>query len=261
VRKVLVFIVASLFFYSLFRDMTVVKTLILACAIAASYGISRLPVKFLSSTKYPLIGVCLAVCPVLFIYPWVRGYLVTAAAIILLSFHGLALFVVTMEEKGKKPYKEVIGLTLLYGVSCLNLYLCHHTELILALSSSVLIFLFIVNKGKIMPYMAACALIALVLLYVAGIPILGNSISLPNFERYLIMGTAFVLLLFAFAGYIRRPDLVTILAFFGLMYVSVDLLLSVGFKIKGLILSQPVLALFIVGPAVGLVMKGEKKGS
>jgi hypothetical protein len=258
VRKVLVFIVASLFFYSLFRDMTVVKTLILTCAIAASYGVSRLPVKFLSAAKYPLIVLGLAACPVLIIYPWIRGHLLTAAVIILLSFHGLALFVVTMDEKGKKPYKEVIGLALLYGVSCVDLYLSHHTELILALSVSVLAFLFIVNKVQIMPYMAACGIIALVLLYVAGIPILGNPVSLPGIERYLIMGSAFVLLVFAFAGYVKRPDLATILAFFGLMYVSVDLLLSVGFRIHGLMLSQPVLALLIVGPSVGLVMKGGK---
>jgi hypothetical protein len=259
VRKALVFIIASLFFYSLFRDMTILKTLILTCAIAASWGISRLPVTFLSNAKYPLIGLCLALCPVLFIYPWIRGQLIAAAAVILMSFHGLALFVVTMDEKGKKLYKEVTGLVLLYGVSCINLYLCGHAELILALSISVLAFLFIVNKGKIMPYMTACTLIALVFLYFAGVPVLGNPLILPNVERYLIMGTAFFLLLFAFAGYVRRPDLVTVLAFFGLMYVSMDLLLSVGFRINGLMLSQPVLALFIVGPSVGLVMKGGRK--
>jgi hypothetical protein len=259
VRKFIVLIIASLFFYSLFRDMTPVKTLILAAAIASSYGISRIPEKLLVASKYPLIGLTLISCPLLILYPSIRSYSVTAACVMFLSFHGLAVLLATLEEKGKKVYKEAIGLIVLYGVSCVNLFLAHHPELIVPLSLSILAFLFIYNKVRMMPFIAGCTVLAFAFLVVAGIHIIGSGVNLSSLERYVLLASAFLLLLFTFAGFVKRPDFVSVLAFFGLIYISLDLLLSIGFRIKGVLLSQPVLALFIVGPIVGLTMRGGKE--
>ena len=48
------------------------------------------------------------------------------------------------------------------------------------------------------------------------------------------------------------------LTFFGLLYVSVDILMSVGFAFKGIMVYQPVAALLIVGPLIGVTLKGER---
>jgi hypothetical protein len=256
VRKILLLIFASLFFYSLFRDMTPVKTLILAAAIASAYGVSRIPEKLLAASKYPLIGLTLAACPVLVLYPWVRAYPITAAVVMFLSFHSLAVLLSTLDDKGKKIYKEAIGLIVLYGASCTNLFLARHPELIVPLSLSILAFLFIHNKVRMMSFMGGCTVLAFTLLILSGVHVFGSGVALSSVERYVLLGSAFLLLLFTFAGFVKRPGFVSVFAFFGLLYISLDLLLSMGFRIKGVLLSQPVLALFIVGPAIGFAMKG-----
>jgi hypothetical protein len=256
VRKALVLAISSLFFYSLFRDMTPLKTLILCAVIASAYGISRIPSKYVAGAKYPVIGLSLALCPALVIYPWLRPHFLLAAAVMFLAFYSMALFLVTLDEKGKRIYKEVTGLSVLYGVSSLNLFLAGHAELILPLSISILIFLFIINKAEVMPFMAGCAALALTMLLFSGVHIMGPAIHLHAAERYVLLAAAFALLLFVFIAYVKRPDFITVLAFFGLLYISVDLLLSVGFRLKGVLLNQPILALFIVGPVVGVALKG-----
>jgi hypothetical protein len=259
VRKALVLAIASLFFYSLFRDMTLFKTLVLCVAIAAAYGISKIPTSYVAGAKYPLIGVSLALCPVFIIYPWLRHHFLIAASVMFLAFYSMAFFLVTLDEKGKKMYKEVIGLFVLYGVSSLNLFFTGHPELILPLSISVLVFLFIMNKVEIMPFMAGCATLVLILLLVSGVHVVGPAVRLQAAERYVLLASAFALLLLVFAAYLKRPDFATIVAFFGLIYISIDLLMSVGFSLKGVLLNQPLLGLFIVGPIVGMALKGGRE--
>jgi hypothetical protein len=260
-RRAIVLAVSSLFFYSLFRDMNLVKTLILAAAIASAYGISKIPSTYLPVAKYPMIVLSLGLCPLLIIYPWLRSYLVIAAGVMFLAFYGIVLFLVTLNEKGKEIYKEVTGLALLYGASAINLFLTGHAELVVPLSVSVLVFLFILNKAHLMPFMFGFAAVAVILLTAGGVHILGQGIHLQTVERYVLMAAAFLLFLLAFTGFVKHPDVATIMAFFGLLYISIDLLFSMGFQCRGVLLNQPVLALFIVGPAVGLTLKGGKKGA
>jgi hypothetical protein len=259
VRKALVLSISSLFFYSLFRDMTVLNTLILCMAIASAYGISKIPSKFLAGAKYPMIGTCLALCPALIIYPWLRPHLLVAGATLFLAFHSMALLLVTLDEKGKKVYKEVIGLSVLYGVSSFNLFFTGHCELILPLSISIVAFLFIINRAQLIPFMAGCAALAIILLSASGVHVFGTVLHLQAVERYILLATAFALLLLAFVAYLKRPDFVTISAFYGLLFVSVDLLISMGFSVKGVLFHQPTLALFIVGPVIGMALKGGRE--
>lgn len=258
-RKACVLSISSLFFYGLFRDMKVLTTLILCVAIASAYGISRIPSKYLAGAKYPMIGVSLALCPVLIIYPWLRPHLLVAGASLFLAFHSMALLLVTLDEKGKKVYKEVIGLSVLYGVSSFNLFFTGHCELILPLSISIAAFLFIINKARLIPFLTGCALLAIILLLVSGVHVLGPVLHLQATERYILLAAAFALFLFVFVAYVKRPDFVTISAFFGLLFVSVDLLISMSFNVKGILLHQPTLALFIVGPVIGMALKGGRE--
>ncbi len=258
-RKALVLVTSALFLYCLLRDMTLLKLVLLCAALAAAYGISSIPSKYLVAAKYPVIGLSLVLCPVLILYPWVRSHLMGAAAAVLFAFYSIALFLVTLEEKGKKHHMEVVGLCVLCIAAFANLFLTRHSELVLPLSVSVLLFLFIVNKVRIMPFVAGFALLAVSTLAISGVPILGPMPWPNTAERYVLLATAFALLLIGFVGFVKRPDFVNVLAFFGVLYVSIDLLMSVGFRLRGILLQQPVLALLLVGPIVGMALKGGRE--
>jgi len=259
VRRIVVLVISSLFFFCLFREMTMMKTLICCLVMAGAYAISRIDPRYLLASKYPLIGLCLALSPVLIIYPALRPYPAIAGAAMLLAFYSIALFLVTTEEKGRKVYKEITGLSLLYGASSLNLFLTGHPELILPLSISVLLFLFIINRITIMAFIAVYTVMCVTFFSLKGVPLFGNNVLLYDSQRYMLLACAFALLLITFVAFLKRTDLITVLAFFGLLYVSVDLLMSVGFRLRAILLYQPVLALLIVGPLVGMVMKGGKE--
>lgn len=258
-RKALVVAASSLFFYGLLRDMTLVKTLMLCAAIVSSFAISRIPVKYLMGAKYPVIGLSLVLPAALIIYPWTRHHRAIAAATLILAFYSIALFLVTLDEKGKEMYKELIGVCLLYAASFISLFLTGLSGLVLPLSISVLLFLFIANKVRMMPFVAGLTVIGLVVLLVSGAPFVNSAPSLARIERYVVMSAAFVLTLVSFISFVKKPDFVSILSFFGLLYVSVDLLMSLGFRFSSVLLQQPGLSLFIVGPIVGVAMKGGKE--
>ena len=258
-RRIIVLVISSLFFLCLFGDITVMKTLMCCLAVAGTYAISRIDPRYLLASRYPLIGLCFALSPVLIIYPALRPRPAIAGAAMLLAFYSIALFLVTTEEKGRKAYKEITGLSLLYGASSLNLFLTGYPELILPLSVSVLLFLFIINRITIMAFIAAYTVMCIIFFSLKGVPLLSKHVLLQDPERYVLLACAFALLLITFVAFLKRTDLITVLAFFGLLYVSVDLLMSVGFRLRAILLYQPVLALLIVGPLVGMVMKGGKE--
>jgi len=256
VRKALILLTSALFLYCLLRDVTLLKLVLLCAVFGFAYIISKIPSRYLAGAKYPLIGLSLAASPALILYPAARSHQMAAAGAVLLAFYSIALFLVTLDEKTKKHYMEVVGLTVLYGAAFVNLLLTHHFELFLPLSVSVLIFLFVANRARIMPFAAGFTLLAVIALEISGVPLLGG-IPWPNTaERYVLLGTAFALLLIGFLDFVKRPDFVNILVFFGVLYVSIDLLMSLGFRLKGILLQQPVLALFVLSPIVGMALKG-----
>jgi hypothetical protein len=239
--------------------MTLLKTLMLSAAMASSYAISRIPVKYLAGAKYPVIGLSLALPVVLIIYPWIRHHWAITAATAVLAFFSIALFLVTLDEKGKTMHKELTGLCLLYAASFTSLFLTGLFALILPLSVSVLLFLFIANKVKMMPFVGGLTVVGVVILLISGVHVFAGAPRLNAIERYVVMSAAFVLMLVSFIGFVKKPDFVTVLGFFGLMFVSVDLLMTLGFRFSGLLLQQPGLSLFVVGPIMGVAMKGEKE--
>ncbi len=258
-RKTLVLFFSSLFFYALFGHMTVVRTLMLFGGVASAYAVSRIPSRFIRHAKYPLIGLSLALSPLLFLYPALKTNRFLAPMVVFLTFYSIALFLVTLEEKERRIYKEVIGLSLLYAASSVNLFLTGRAELICPLSISVLLFLFIVNKSRMMPFIAGYAAVAVAFLCIRGVSVFSGGPSFDGVERYLLLGCSFALLLIAFVTFIKRPDFAAIFAFFGLLYVSIDLLMSVGFRVKSILVYQPVMALLVVGPLMGMALKGEKE--
>ena len=92
-----------------------------------------------------------------------------------------------------------------------------------------------------------------------GRALLGVGALLHDNERYVLLACAFSLLLLTFTAFLKGPDLGVILAFFGLLYVSVDLLMSVGFRLKGVLLTSQPWPSRSSGPSSGMAMKGGKK--
>ncbi len=257
-KRIGLLVLSSLFFYSLFRDMNVVKTLLLCAAVAVAFAVSRAPSKYLVGAKYPLICLCFALSVMLILYPGLRTHWIVRFAAIFLAFFSLTLYVSTISEKGKGLYKEIIALSLLFVSVSANLILARSVEMFVPLSVTIFLFLFIVQRTRLVPLAGLYVVIMLFLLYAERISIYGSRPELVGIERSIMLATAFLLLLITFIGFIRKAGAVWTVAFFGFLYASVDLLMSVGFSLKGLLLYQPVAALMILAPLAGVMLQGEK---
>lgn len=254
-RKVFVLAASSLFLYGLFRDMTPAKTLLLIVGLVGAFFVSRVPARLVVGIKYPLICLSFALSAGLFFYPSVRGYPAQLAALFL-SFYSIALYLATDEEKAKKPYKQMIALSVLFISSSYNLIITSRPEVILPLTITSILFLFILNRVKSLPILGAYALVIFVVLYARHCTGFGSVLTLNGIERYLLLGTSFLLLFISFVGFIRDSGPIRVIAFFGALYLSIDLLMSVGFSFKGILMHQPSMALLIVSPLLGLTVKG-----
>jgi hypothetical protein len=167
--------------------------------------------------------------------------------------------VATISEKGKGLYKEILALSLLFISASLNLVMTRSVELFLPLSITILLFLFIMQRTKLLPLVGAYVVVMLIFLYLKKVTIYSSGIDLGSVERYLVMACAFLLLLVTFIGFVRKAGPTWAIAFFGLLYASVDILMSVGFSLKGLVLYQPVAALLILAPLVGVTLQEGKR--
>ena len=258
-KRIALFLLSCLFFYSLFRDMNVVKTLLLCAAVAVAFIVSKAPSKYVIGAKYPLICLCFALSVVLLLYPGLRTKPIVRFTGIFLTFFSLSLYVTTISEKGRGLYKEVLALSLLFISASLNLIMIRSVELFLPLSITILLFLFILQRTKLLPLAGAYVVAVLIFLYLKKITIYGADLELSNVGRYLVLACAFLLLLVTFIGFVRKAGPTWTIAFFGLLYASVDILLSVGFSLKGLLLYQPFAALLILAPLVGVTLQEGKR--
>lgn len=257
-KRILLLMLSCLFFYSLFRDMNVVKTLLLCAAVAVAFIVSKAPSKYIIGAKYPLICLCFALSVVLVLYPGLRIKPIIRFVSIFLTFFSLSLYVALINEKGKGLYKEVLALSLLFISASLNLILIGSVEIFLPLSITILLFLFILQRTKLLSLVGAYMVAMLFFLYLKRVTIYGSSLELASVERYLILATVFLLLLVAFIGFVRKAGPTWTIAFFGLLYASVDILMSLGFSLKGLLLYQPIAGLLILAPLMGVTLQGEK---
>jgi len=246
---------SSLFFYSLFRDMDVLNALILCGAIGVAFAVSKAPLKFVIAAKYPLICLCFALSAALVIYPGLRGKAPVRLAAIFFTFFSLSLYATTLEEKSKKLYKELIALTLLLASAGINLLLTRHFELLLPPAIALLLFLFVMNRVRLLPLVGAYLVGAAIFLYAKKTGLQASPLQFTMIERYLVLCTAFLFLIVSFIGFVRAGSFGWAMAFFGLLYASVDILLSIGFSMKGLLLHQPLSALMILAPVVGVVLQ------
>jgi hypothetical protein len=259
VKKTIVYILASMLLYSFFQELDALKVFYIVLGLAAAYGISRLPVKVVSAAKYPVILLSFAGTAAFFIYPNLAAEYPVEPVITFLCLYGIAFFLITLEEKGMNPYKEAIALSILFLSCCFNLAMAGKPLLILPLAFSVIFFLFILGRGRLILLVGGYALVITIVLIYQKFKLLGGGIPVREVNQYILFAASFILLVISFFGFVKRGGQTHILAFFGFLFVCTDLMLSTGLRLSGGLLYQPIIALAMVSPLIGLMLKSEGK--
>ena len=258
-KKAIIYILASMLLYSFFYELNAMKVVFILLGLIAMFAVSLIPIKVVMGAKYPIILLSFAGTAGFFFYPQLAASYPVEPLIIFLALYSIAFYLVTMEEKGQDVYKEMGGLSILFLSASFNLAMTGKPILIMPIALSIMFFLFVLGRHKIVLLMAVYALGITIVLVYKHIPILSAGVPLREINRYILFATSFVFLTISFFRFVKQGGQTKILVFFGFLYVCIDLLLSTGLKMSGGLLYQPVIALFMVSPLIGLMLKSEVK--
>lgn len=258
-KKVIIYILASMLLYSYFYELTAMKVVFIFLGLFSIFAVSRVPIKAVTGAKYPIILLSFAGTVGFFLYPQLASSYPVEPLIIFLAFYSIAYYLVTMEEKGQEMYKEIAGLSILFLSASFNLAMTGKPVLILPLALSIMFFLFVLGRHTMVLFIAAYSLIIIIVLVYKNIPVLSAGVPMREINRYILLAISFVFLVISFFGFVKQGGQTKILTFFGFLYICVDLLLSTGLKVSGGLLYQPVIALFMISPLIGLMLKSEGK--
>jgi hypothetical protein len=245
--------------YSYFYELSAMKVLFILLGLISIFAVSRVPIKIVIGAKYPIILLSFAGTAGFFFYPQLASSYPVEPLIIFLALYSIAFYLITMEEKGQDMYKEMAGISILFLSVSFNLAMTGKPVLILPLALSVMFFLFVLGRHKIVLLMAVYTLVITVVLVYKHIPVLSAGAPIREINSYILFSTSFVFLVISFFAFVKQGGQTKILAFFGFLYICVDLLMSTGFKISGGLLYQPIIALFMISPLIGLMLKSEGK--
>jgi len=259
VKKVLIAILSLLLVYGLFREYTLARVLVIIAGTAAGYLIFRLPQRSIEAMKYPLIVISFMVTVLFFFYPKLAVPEAARTAIVFVSFYAFIFYLTGMEEKGQDFFKEVTALSILFFSSGFNLYITGKLVFMISFATALLLFLFIIGRNKIIPFIAAYAAIAAFMVYRQGAGLTGSGLTgLTEINRYILLGASFALLVTSFAFIMKKSTFTTMLPFFGFLYIAMDILLVVGARFSTGLLYQPVLFIAILVPLAGTMLKTER---
>lgn len=258
-KKAIIYILACMLLYSYFYELTAMKIVFILLGLISIFAISKIPIKAVNGAKYPFILLSFTGTAGFFFYPQLASSYPVEPLIIFLAFYSIAFYLVTMEEKGQDMYKEVAGISILFLSISFNLAMTGKPVLILPLALSVVFFLFILGRHKIALLVAAYAIVITFVLVYKHIPVFSANLPMREINRYILFSTSFIFLVISFFGFAKQGGQTKILTFFGFLYICVDLFMSTGLKISGGLLYQPVIALAMVSPLIGLLLKSEGK--
>jgi hypothetical protein len=259
VKKAVIYTLGSLFLFCLFRELNALKVLFVLCGLGAVYGISLIPAKGIMALKYPVILLSFAATAGFLLAPrLVNGYPIQAL-VVGLSFFSVTFYLVTMDEKGSEAHKEAAALSVLFLTSAFNLAMIARPLYILPLSLAVLLFLFIIGRGRAMLFIAAYTAAIMVAVLYKRITMFGPGLGVSDVYRYLLLAAALLMLLFSFSGAVRKGNALKILGFFGFLYLSIDIIMVLGFRFSGGLLYQPLTLLCLVSPLLGFMITAERE--
>lgn len=258
-KKVLITILSLLLVYGFLREYTVAKILILIAGAAAGYAIFRLPRRSIEAMKYPLIVISFMVTVLFFFYPRLAIPEAARMAVVFVSFYAFILYLTGMEEKGQDLFKEITALSILFFSSGFNLYITGKLVLMISFAATLILFLFIIGRYRIIPFIAAYACFTAFMAYRQGAGLTGSGLTaLAEINRYILLGSAFALLVTSFALVMKKSSFSTMLPFFGFLYIAMDILFVAGVRFSTGLLYQPVLFIAILTPLAGTMLKTER---
>ncbi|MBA4416449.1 MAG: hypothetical protein C0392_00850 [Syntrophus sp. (in: bacteria)] len=256
-KKCSLYILATILLYGLFREFTLAKALLVLAGLVSVYLIYRIPGRYILAMKYPFIFLSLCATAGFFLYPQIHAKFPVEPVIIFLSFYGIAFYLISLGEKDKGIYKEAIALSILYLSVSFNLFLMGKPLFILAIALAIMLFLYIIGRNKLMAIIGGYTLCIIVYLMIKKTAIASLELKVGDIDRYLLLAVTFILLIFSFIGFLKKPNMMKIMVFFGFLYIAIDILLVLGFRLSAGLLYQPIIALIIVAPLVGIMLKAE----
>jgi hypothetical protein len=260
-KKVFVYLTASILLYCFFRELNVVKTLMICLGLGAAYLIYLIPARHIVAMKYPFICFILAVTVLFSVYPKINVQYPFDSLVVFVSFYGLTFYLVTIEEKGKNLIKEIAALSMLFLCSAFNLFIIGKTLFILPMSIAAILFLFVIGKNRLIPFIAGytMAIIGALLIFNRGVTVLGGGVKMNDVEQYLLMAASFAFLITGFIGFVKKSNFIKLMVFFGFLYISMDIIMVLGLRLTAGLLYQPVTALLVLTPLIGIMLKAEKE--
>ncbi len=261
-KKVLVYILAAALLYSFFRELNIVKVLLMALGLGIAYLICLAPARYVVAMKYPFIGFTLAVTALFIVYPKHGLQYPIDALILFISFYSITFYLITIDEKGKNLFRDAAALSILFLSSAFNLFMAGKTLLILPVCIAAMLFLFILGKNRLIPVLAGCTLLIIALLFFSkgkGAGFFSGGVQISDIEKYILLGTSFILLVIGFIGFVKKSNLIKLFTFFGFLYIATDVFMVLGFRLSTGLLYQPVAALLVLIPLIGMMLKGEKE--
>ncbi len=262
-KKLFLYIASAFLFYGLFREISTVKALIICFGLGISYLVYRIPSRHIIAMKYPFICLILALTVFFIIFPGYNIPYPFNSLIMFVSFYGLTFYLITIEEKNNNVFKEIAALSILFLSSTFNLFMTGNLLFILPISVTMLFFLFIIGKNRLIPFIAVytLAIITALLIFHKETNITGGGVKINDLEKYILLATSFLFLIMSFTGFAKKDNFIKLAAFFGFIYITTDIYLVLGFKLSSGLLYQPLTALLLLSPFIGMMLKTETEGA
>jgi hypothetical protein len=256
-KRAIIAILSAVLLYGLFREFTLVKVLLILAGLASVFLVSRVPGRYILIMKYPLIILSLLATAGFLFYPPIHTMRAVEPVVIFLSFYAIAFYLISLGDKGKGLYKEGMALSILFLSSCFNFFLMGKPLIFLAMALATMLFLFVIGRGRLMAVIGVYTVGMIAYLLIKKTGIMGIGLKMGDIDRYILLAVTFILLMFSFTGFMKKPNTIKVLAFFGFVYIALDILLVLGLRLTAGLLYQPIVCLIIAAPLMGIMLKGE----
>lgn len=257
-KKVFITITAVLLLYSFMRELNLVNVLLMLGGLGTIYGIYRTPARYIEAMKYPLIILSFLITILFFVFPKLPLAYSAQVAIVFLSFYSVIFYIINMEDKQKEFFKEITALSILFFSSSFNLFMTGKLLLIISFALALMLVLFILERTRMIPFIAGYTLIAGILVWRHGGNILGSGLTgIKSVEKYILLASSFAFLVTSFIMFMKKNTAAKILPFFGFLYIAMDILMVLGVKLSTGLLYQPPIFLVLATPLIGIMLKTE----
>ena len=126
-------------------------------------------------------------------------------------------------------------------------------------SAKAMFFLFIVSKKVLIPFLAGYTLVIMFLIFNKGASMFGSELIIGDVQKYLLLIASFILLSMGFIRFVKKSNFIKLLSFFGFLYIATDVFMVLNFRLSTGLLYQPVAALLVLAPLIGIMLKPEKE--